>query len=98
MEAKLINGKWVAIISDKIETYNELPDVHKKLFSLLLNCELIFAKYGLPPYEKKEIKNNLFDKLKNKFFSWFSFENENFKDEFDFEIYEYNYWKNEKYI
>lgn len=93
MEVKLINGKWEAIIGDKKESYNELPPIHKKLFSILLNCELIIAKYGLPPYQIKTKKQNILDKIKNKIDSFLCMGKSLLKDEFDYEINEYNYWK-----
>ena len=76
MEVHLINGKWVSIEKGKIETFNELSPIRKKLFMILLNCELILKKHGLTNNNKNE-KNSItsviafklqrFEKLFNRF-------------------------------
>lgn len=100
MELKLINGKWLWVSEDgSTETYFQLPEIKRKQFSLLLNCELILAKHRiklenklieLPPFEEfvqvsKEFIFGLAEIITKR--------EPKFIDEFDYEIYEHNYWK-----
>ena len=100
MELKLINGKWLWASEDgSSETYFRLPEVKRKQFSILLNCELILAKHNIKA--KKEIQEeSLFSELigitKEILFGLAEIitkREPKFIDEFDYEIYEHNYWK-----
>lgn len=98
MKVKLINGKWKAVFINDSEDYNNLNEHQKKLFSVLLNCELIIAKHEQNSGNRKL---TLFEKLLNitketyhGFVELFKLKEPFFEDEYDYEIYEFNYWKN----
>lgn len=98
MKVKLINGKWKAVFINDAEDYNNLNEHQKKLFSVLLNCELIVAKHE---QNSGNTKITLFEKLLNitketyhGFVELFKSKEPFFEDEYDLEIYEFNYWKN----
>ena len=63
MEIKLINGKWKAVFENTQEDFNSLTDVQKKLFSLLLNCEIIIYKSNLKTENDSILKQNI-EKIK----------------------------------
>lgn len=100
MELKLINGKWLWVSEDgSSETYFQLPEIVRKQFEILLNCELILAKHKiklekkcvkLPPFQEfvevsKEIILGIAEIITKR--------EPKFMDEFDYEIYEHKYWK-----
>lgn len=99
MELKLINGKWLWVSEDgSTETYFQLPEIKRKQFSLLLNCELILAKHKIK-LEKNYIELPLFEEFvqvsKEILFGLAEIitkREPKFMDEFDYEIYEHNYW------
>lgn len=91
MKVKLINGKWKAVFINDAEDYNNLNETQKKLFSVLLNCELIVAKHEQNSGNRKL---TLFEKLLNitketyhGFVELFKSKEPFFEDEYDYEIY-----------
>ncbi len=98
MKVKLIDGKWKAVFINSIEDYNNLNDYQKKLFSVLLNCELIVAKHE---QKSGNTKTSVFKKLLqitkeifNGFVEIIKLKEPLFEDDYDYEIYEFNHWKN----
>ena len=100
MELKLINGKWLWVSEDgSSETFFKLPEVKRKQFSILLNCELILAKHKIKLSKKENKELSLFEEFiqvsKELIFGLAEIitkREPKFIDEFDYEIYEHNYW------
>ena len=99
MELKLINGKWLWVYENGTsETFFQLSKIKRKEFMLLFNCEMILAKHNIKA--KKEIQEeSLFSELigitKEILFGLAEIitkREPKFMDEFDYEIYEHNYW------
>jgi len=44
LKVKLVNGYWMAEVNGKLEKYTELPPTLKKLYCIVLRCEVIISK------------------------------------------------------
>ena len=100
MELKLINGKWLMVSENgETEAFFELSEINKKLFDVLFRTEMILSKYNIKlKTEPKEesLLSELIGITKELIFGLAEIitkREPKFIDEFDYEIYEYNYWK-----
>jgi hypothetical protein len=100
MELKIINGKWKLVSENGTsETFFQLSKIKRKEFMILLTCEMILSKHKIKITKKDNKELTLFEEfiqvLKEILFALAEIitkREPKFIDEFDYEIYEHNYW------